>query len=176
MRRRGRQKDGGASLVEFAFVLPLLMLILLGTLTGGLTLSRQNSVKNAVRESTRFAAVQADFGDPQNSLIAMYDQVVAGATGDLKVDVSDRSICVALIDEDGTWDYRLYGATATATTTGTNAALSAVPPTCKDGFDGAVATGTQRVWVRAARTSPVNAVIYSADWKIEAHALTRYEL
>lgn len=166
-------KDRGASLVEFALLLPLLVLLLLGTITGGLAMSRQNSVKNAVREATRYSAVLDDFDDTTSNLNAMYAQVVAGATGDLDVGVDGREICVALVDDDNTWDYHVYGTTATPTA-GSDTA-GAGPATCTTGFDATVAADTQRVWVRARRTSKINAVLYSADWKLDAHALTRYE-
>ena len=51
-----RRKDRGASLVEFALLAPLLFALLLGMITGGISLSQKNSMENAVREGSRFGA------------------------------------------------------------------------------------------------------------------------
>jgi Flp pilus assembly protein TadG len=174
-----RRHDRGASLVEFAVIAPLLFLLLLGTVTGGLTLSRQNSVKNSVREATRFGAVTADFSSPD--LDALYDQVVAAATGDLDVGTEGREICVALIDADtdadseDEWTWALYGPTSTviASDSGTN--FPAVDARCTDGFDKTVGEGTRRIWVRAERTSAIEALLYSQKVTLSARSATRYE-
>lgn len=53
--RRGAG-DEGASLVEFALLLPLLMALLLGMFTGGIAYNRKISMTSAVREGARFGA------------------------------------------------------------------------------------------------------------------------
>src|SRR3546814_532623 len=85
--------------------MPVLFLLLLGTLTGGLTLSRQNSVKNAVREGTRLGAVYPiDDGDATTTndlyryLREVYREVERASTGDLNSATSGHYICVAFID------------------------------------------------------------------------------
>lgn len=173
--RRGRRtsRDDGASLVEFALVSPLLFMLLFGTLTGGLTLTRQNSVENAVRETGRFGAVLPVF-DGATNLAEMYAQVEAAATGDLDDGTPGRVICVALIEDDNTWDYALYG-TSDTPTTGDDQPLASVPTDCRAGFDSTVGTGTRRVWVRAARDSDIQAIIYNQTVTLESRALTRYE-
>lgn len=171
--RSKRRPDHGASLVEFALISPLLFMLLLGTLTGGLTLSRQNAVENAVRESTRFGAVLSDFNASTN-LGQMYAQVESAATGDLDAHVQGREICVALIEDDGTWDYQLYDEDDTPTA-GTDAAFATVPAQCTKGFDPSVGTGTRRVWARASRESDISAIIYDQTVRLDSHSLTRYE-
>ncbi len=52
-RARGER---GASAVEFAMVLPLLLMLMLGIMTAGLAYSRSNATTNAVREGSRFGA------------------------------------------------------------------------------------------------------------------------
>src|SRR4051794_37175562 len=53
---RRRNSESGASAVEFALVLPLLVMLLLGTVTGGIAYSHGIGLSNAVREGGRFAA------------------------------------------------------------------------------------------------------------------------
>lgn len=48
--------DRGAVLIEFALVLPLLVVLLLGTITGGLALNEKQQITHATREGARYAA------------------------------------------------------------------------------------------------------------------------
>lgn len=52
-----RNRDDGASLVEFAFVLPFLLLLVLGVIEFGWLLGLNNDVRHGAREGARFAAV-----------------------------------------------------------------------------------------------------------------------
>lgn len=64
--RRGgpwRRSQRGAVAVEFALVLPVLVMLLLGTITAGLAYTRAIGLTNAVREGARFGAT-GDPGDP----------------------------------------------------------------------------------------------------------------
>jgi len=54
--RKRRRSEVGAAAVEFALVFPLLVIILVGTVTSGLSYSRAIGVTNAVREGARFGA------------------------------------------------------------------------------------------------------------------------
>lgn len=57
-RRTG--SDDGATLVEFAFVVPVLIALLLGLIDFGWSWSQDLSVKHAAREGARLAAVNAE--------------------------------------------------------------------------------------------------------------------
>lgn len=48
--------DRGASVVELAMVLPVLVMLLLGSVTGGLALNTSIATADAVREGARFGA------------------------------------------------------------------------------------------------------------------------
>lgn len=160
---RRHHDDRGAALVEFALLLPLLALLLFGTITGGLTLSRQNSVKNAAREGTRFGAINP-MGDPVD-LVTYLDQVIVqvenAAHPDLKAGVDGKSICAAFIAESGTVTRRTK--TNTGTTSGTTACFDDSP------------LGYDRVQVSVQRRSEINAILYSNNVLIEARSVTRYE-
>jgi Flp pilus assembly protein TadG len=51
-----RRRERGAVAVEFALVLPLLVMLLMGIITGGLAYSNSIGLANAVREGARFGA------------------------------------------------------------------------------------------------------------------------
>lgn len=160
-RRRITTGDAGASLVEFALLAPLLFTILLGTITGGITMSRQNSVENAVRESTRFGAVypNSDLGDYLEAVLA---QVESAATGDLADGVAGKRICVAFIDGDDV-----------ATRIVKNGATAGAEE-ADDCFDDSL-SGQARVQVRAERTSDIEVIFYTHEVTLSSQSATRYE-
>jgi Flp pilus assembly protein TadG len=55
---RLRRSEDGAALVEFAIVLPVLLLLVFGIIDFGRALSAQNSITAAVHDGARLAAVQ----------------------------------------------------------------------------------------------------------------------
>jgi Flp pilus assembly protein TadG len=57
-----RSEERGAVAVEFALVLPLLVMLLLGTVTAGVAYSRNVGLTNAVREGARFGAIAPSDG------------------------------------------------------------------------------------------------------------------
>lgn len=56
--RRFARSDSGAAMVEFAIVLPILILFLLGIIDFGRAFFLYNNLTNAVREGARLGAVQ----------------------------------------------------------------------------------------------------------------------
>ena len=57
LRARGRDRERGASLVEFAFVVPLLTLFLFGIVQFGIAYDMKQSVNSASREGARIGAL-----------------------------------------------------------------------------------------------------------------------
>ncbi|HWM15244.1 MAG TPA: TadE family protein [Microbacterium sp.] len=60
MRRDGRDRTLGQSLVEFALVLPILLILMLGVLDFGRAIFAYNSVSNGARSGARVAIVNQD--------------------------------------------------------------------------------------------------------------------
>jgi Flp pilus assembly protein TadG len=56
------KREEGAAAIEFAILLPLLMMILFGIIEFGLVLYRQEVITNASREGARFGII---IGDPR---------------------------------------------------------------------------------------------------------------
>jgi Flp pilus assembly protein TadG len=59
---RGPRSERGSQLIEFALVLPLLLLVVLGIMDFGLLFQRYEAVTNAAREGARIAVLQG-YGD-----------------------------------------------------------------------------------------------------------------
>ena len=101
-RRRGNppasRREAGATMVEFALILPVFAMLLFGMLTAGLALNAKQDMTQATREGARFAAaVPADQ--------AGFTQTWAATVRQLVVDRSDGTltvgdICVSLVQGD----------------------------------------------------------------------------
>jgi Flp pilus assembly protein TadG len=70
VRRSGTKREGGASLVEFAFVLPLLALFLFGIVQFGIAYDMKQSINSAAREGARTAAIPDDGTVTYNTVVA----------------------------------------------------------------------------------------------------------
>jgi Flp pilus assembly pilin Flp len=98
MRTIRRRDDRGASAVEFALVLPFLVLLLFGMITTGLAYSDHLSVTNAVREGARYGAAVDYSPNPSDwadSVRQRVEQVYFNA-GD---SIDDNQICVKLVKQ-----------------------------------------------------------------------------
>lgn len=60
LRSRPRRQSGGQSLVEFALVLPIFLVLVMGIADLGLAVFAYNSITNAAREGARLAIVNQD--------------------------------------------------------------------------------------------------------------------
>ena len=61
---RRRRSEEGASAVEFALVVPLLVMLLLGVTTAGMGLNNALGTTDAVREGSRYGATTATSPTP----------------------------------------------------------------------------------------------------------------
>lgn len=95
-RRRGG--DRGVVLVEMAFILPILLMLVFGMVTFGIALSQGNAIENAAREASRYGSTRPV---PGTSIKTWLDEVtdvaIAASTGDLGASAPDRFLCVALV-------------------------------------------------------------------------------
>ena len=94
---RSWRADGGANAVEFALVLPILLVLLFGLLYGGLVLNEQQQISHAAREASRFGAT---FASPQFPAAAAF-QAVADRASTTSSGVTNRDtarLCVMFWD------------------------------------------------------------------------------
>jgi hypothetical protein len=97
---RARGEERGAVAVEFALVLPLLLLLLFGLVYTGLAYSDHLAVTNAVREGARFGAAVDYTPNPTTWATSVRTRVQdvyfnAGST------LPTADICVKLVDSSG---------------------------------------------------------------------------
>jgi hypothetical protein len=94
--------ERGASLVELAFALPLLIMLLVGMVSAGIAYNHQLSLTHAVREGGRYGAtLPVNPGTMDDWLETVINQTVADATGTLAAGVPGRYVCVAYVHPDG---------------------------------------------------------------------------
>lgn len=161
--RDGRD-DAGAALVEFALVLPVFMLLLLGMLTGGIAFDRKLNVTSAARETARYAAtlpLSAHGGDIDLWLAAVSGVAIDNADGALDDGSSGRRVCVAYVG-GGISRFRDLTSGPAAIGNGTCFADNRPP-------------GEVRVQVVAERTSDLEAIAWSQTLTLRSRAVTRYE-
>lgn len=161
MRKRDQR---GAAAVELALVLPLLVMLLIGTVTTGLSYSRAIGITNAVREGARFGAT----GESTSSTWA--DDVIARTRETQFDDLTtpyETSICVELYKE------------GTGPVTGKTACSSGAAPTPSStdypSVPAGLPTGACIVRVVAARKYQINAVLASWDRVMKRGSVARYE-
>ena len=106
-RQRVERGERGVALVEFALVLPLLAMLMLGTFSGGIAYNRKITMTNAVREAARYGATLAPSTIPLPPpstccgidlwVNRVADAVVENAEGELDPGDPGREICVAYV-------------------------------------------------------------------------------
>jgi Flp pilus assembly protein TadG len=93
------REERGAAAVEFALVLPMLVVLMFGMVWTGLAYSDHVSVTNAVREGARYgSAIDYTSSGWATSVRDRVKQVYYNAGGNL----TDAEICVRLVQSTGT--------------------------------------------------------------------------
>ena len=103
--KRGRG-DAGAVVVEFALVLPVLMTLLLGMISGAVAWNQSQALGQGARVAIRYAATlplpaSADPVAMDAWLDGIIDRAIAAAEGEMAAGVEGRAVCVAYVDPAG---------------------------------------------------------------------------
>ncbi len=158
------REETGASLVEFALVLPVFLMLMLGMFTGGLAYSRKQSVAQGAREAARYGATL-----PITASLpvdAWLDRVAtlakSSSDGELGAAKPGQIVCVAYLPATGTPRSRQESSGAVSFTD--------APCVVDDGR-----AGETRVQVVTRRVSKLEALVFSRDLSLDAQAVARYE-
>lgn len=161
------RRDKGVALVEFALILPLFMMLMLGMFTGGIAYNRKLAMTNASREAARFGATLSVAG--AGGMTAWLDRVaevaVGSAEGEMDVGVPGRSVCVAYVHPSGT------PAVSRRMQTGSGAAVYSAQSCYTDGQTASV----PRVQVVLGRTSTMQAMVFSRELNLVSRTVVRFE-
>ena len=103
MFKASRSRRGGQSLVEFALVTPLFLILIFGILEGGRLVWTHHTMTNATREGARYATVRGS-GSTQSDAPAgsgsIKAHMLATSTG---LAASDLSVNLVLLDGAPGW-------------------------------------------------------------------------
>jgi hypothetical protein len=164
--------ERGASLVELAFALPLLIMLLVGMVSAGIAYNHQLALTHAAREGGRYAAtLPVNPGTMDSWLEIVIDQTVADATGTLGPSVPGRYVCVAYVHPNGT----AAGDTTTrriSNESGLQASESGQQ--CFSGDDNRP-DSERRVQIVVGRNSDFSVVFFSRVLNLSAEAVNRFE-
>ena len=157
---RGTTTERGAVAVEFALVLPMLVMLLLGMISTGLTYSDHLAITNASREAARFgAAVNYSTGATAwaDAVQARAQQTYANGSSTL----SATQVCVQLESSTGT-------VLATPTNQGTSCGAT---PSSPAGLQSG--TCVVKVWVR--KPAKINlGIVDLPSFNITARSVSYY--
>ncbi|MGI8793404.1 MAG: TadE/TadG family type IV pilus assembly protein [Acidimicrobiales bacterium] len=151
-------------MVEFALVLPVFLLMLLGMLTGGIAFDRKLNITAAARETARYGAtlpLSAHGGAVDPWLDAVATIAIDSADGALDAGTSGRRVCVAYI-----------GGGVSRVRDEVGASVTTSDGTC---FADGRPAGEVRIQVVTERTSELEAMLWSRTLNLTADAVSRYE-
>lgn len=162
-----RRDDRGASLVEFALVLPLIMMLVLGLVSAGIAYNEKITLTHAARESARYAAILPTMGATNAWLDAVEIRLLADAAGSL--DVPSATYCIAYID----------GSRSGSETKHIDQNSPPLTPTndwCFDDKRDAPGETEWRVQIQVGRDTDFDALFFSRTITIGTSAVSRYEV
>lgn len=161
--------DRGAALVELAFALPLLLILILGMVSAGVAFNHQLALTHSAREGGRHAATLpvTNFGSMDAWLDAVAVGVVDDATGSLGPGIPGHFVCVAYVHPDGV--------------VATDQTRRRIDNGGAPSYDGAACfadgrpDGERRVQIAVARDTDFNALVFSSTLTLDAQAVSRFE-
>ena len=172
MGRRSRGDSRGAALVELAFALPILVMLLVGMVSAGIAYNHQLALTHSAREAGRYSAtLPVNPGTMDDWLEIVINQTVADATGTLDPGVPGRYICVAYVHPNGT----AAGDTTTrriSNESGLQASQSGQQ--CYTTSDGRP-DSERRVQIVVERESDYSVVFFSSVLTLDAEGVNRFE-
>ncbi|MFM7068997.1 MAG: TadE/TadG family type IV pilus assembly protein [Actinomycetes bacterium] len=159
------RSERGAALVEFALVVPLVMAIALGVLTGGFATYQKITLTGAARQGARIGSVLPQTQCTPTSRCSNLNwaqYVQAQAVADSAGSLSSSDICVALVSGSGSAPVAVDSTTTTAG--GTSPCF----------VDNSADTG-KRVQVQVTKAAKFEVIFFSRTITLTSKAISRFE-
>lgn len=166
VRAYGRVGESGAAAVEFALVLPLVVMLLFGMISTGLVYNDKLSIANAAREGARIGSALDYSASPSNWITSVQQrvqQVYYNSAGTL----ATAQICVQLRQWNGTaW-------TTVANTASSNVSGPGCGPAPSDPVTTTLNVCSVQVWVQKPATIQLM-MLPDLSFHINAQAVSFY--
>ena len=168
---RARPRDRGAALVELAFALPLLVMLIVGMVSSGIAFNHQLALTHAAREGGRYAATLpvTNFGSIDAWLADVVAQTEADATGTLASTAPGRYVCVAYVHPNGT---TAQDSTARRISNSSGLQATQLGQQC---FTDGRPNDERRVQVEVRRDTDFSVVFFSSTITLDAEGVNRFE-
>jgi Flp pilus assembly protein TadG len=156
-----RESERGAALVEFALILPVVVSLLLGLVTGGLAYNKKIAMTDAVRGATRYGTT---LNDSATWATSVRDRLVQLSATEL----TGSDVCVELVraGSPNTVVRRWYASAANTSCPSTFGTGPTIP---------AVDTGYCVVKVWGMKQAKLQTVFFSSDLALKAGSVGAYE-
>lgn len=159
--------------MEFALVLPLFMMLMLGMFTGGVAYNQDISLTHAAREGARYGAtLPKGTVAPSAWLAAVSTRIEEAAAGELDAVTTPATghyICVALVDGSGA----LQGVSPNQYSYRSPNTPTSVPDRCY--VDGVVDPSFGRIHVLVGRPGRIQLLVTRMTLNLSSRATARYE-
>ncbi len=164
-----RRRERGASLVEMALVLPLLVMLLLGIVSSGIAYNHQLSLTHSAREAGRYGATLPvdNFASMSGWLSAVETRAIDSATGSLNAGTPGLYICVAYVFPNGT-----AADDSTARRINSAGTVTTDSGTC---FSDGRPNDERRVQVEVRRDVDFNALLFQTTITLHSQAANKFE-
>ena len=163
--RTRARRERGAVAVEFALVLPVLVMLVLGIVSFGLALNSHVGLSNAVREGARFGATTLNDANWADAVVGRTTTVYFNADSPLQ----GNQVCAKLVQWTGATSPA--GSPSTKQASACASGVASGEPAVPDG----VAVGTCIVKVWAAKPAELNWLLGSSNITLRAQSVSFYE-
>jgi Flp pilus assembly protein TadG len=163
-----RHDDDGANAVEFALVLPILLVLVFGIMWGGIAFEQNLAISHAAREGARFGAtlnVTTTGSVDTTELQRIRDRAEAASAG--RLGGSETYVCVAYVESAAT-NY-----TERVTNGGTRTASA--PTVTNSCYDDGIDPSEPRIQVYVERDAILDFIFYGGTIRLDAAGVSYYE-
>lgn len=163
--------DDGVVVIEFALVLPILLMLILGLVSGATAWNQNLAIGHGARVAGRQASTvplptTVDAVTMAVWLDAVADRTIAASEGALDDGVDGRTVCVAYVDPKGAAPDVVYQRTVPAAGARTSASTPCAPVD---------ATADRQIQVVVARGGVLDTGIYRYPLSLRRTAVYRFE-
>ena len=167
--------DGGAVLVEFALVMPILVMLLFGLVSAGMAWNQNLALASAARSGARYGATlpTSTTGTTMDDYLAAITQrVIDSSDGNLGSSVTSRVICVAYWHPTGSTPSSALDQNRSRTLTNATVTTSSTTPCFTDNQG----NDDKRIQVSVQKSGTIQTGLWSQTVTLTQRVVFRYEV